>query len=325
MPRIYIWGTGRLVGKVVGRWIEPEQIVAFVDNDTSKKEYMGKSVISPQELINKEYDAVVVANLYSKEIKEQCVNLGIDTSKCIYLYGNCELQDMNMDYTFVSKILGGYSEVVRERYHVVRGVESTAQRIAYDGYYKTDYVRIKIFEMVVKEINKRNFKTGSVAEVGVFRGEFAQFINKAFPDRLCYLFDTFEGFDNKEAIKEVNAGNATESFVEAYKNTSLQCVLDKMTNLSNIRIKQGYFPESLDGLEEQWVFVSIDVDFENSIYAALEYFYPRLVKGGYIFVHDYSSDLRGVEKAVDDYEKNYSVTLAKVPLCDANGTLVITK
>ena len=32
--------------------------------------------------------------------------------------------------------------------------------------------------------------SGSVAEAGVFRGEFAKQINKYYPDRKCYLFDT---------------------------------------------------------------------------------------------------------------------------------------
>ena len=71
--------------------------------------------------------------------------------------------------------------------------------------------------------------------------------------------------------------------------------------------------------------MSVDLDFESSIYEWLAYFYPRLESGGYIFVHDYNSDLRGVERAVDRFECEKQVSLCKVPLCDANGTLVITK
>lgn len=54
-------------------------------------------------------------------------------------------------------------------------------------------------------------------------------------------------------------------------------------------------------------------------------FLPKIEGGGYIFVHDYNSALRGVEKAVDKYEKDNGIVLSKMPLCDANGTLVITK
>lgn len=178
--------------------------------------------------------------------------------------------------------------------------------------------------MAVKEIRKRKV-CGSVAEVGVFRGEFAQYINVAFPDRKCYLFDTFEGFQIKEALQEMKNGNCTEAFVQAYKQTDVGMVLKRMKYLENIIIKQGLFPESLEGLEDTFAFVSIDVDFEDSIYEGLKYFYPRMERGGYIFVHDYNSSLLGVEKAVDKYEKELGEYLHKMPLCDANGTLVIIK
>lgn len=185
-------------------------------------------------------------------------------------------------------------------------------------------MRIKSFELAVKEIRKRKVR-GSVAEVGVFRGEFAQYINAAFPDKKCYLFDTFEGFQINEALQEMKSGHCTEAFVQAYKQTDVGIVLQKMKYLETIIIKQGFFPESLNGLEDMFAFVSIDVDFEDSIYEGLKYFYPRMEKGGYIFVHDYNSSLLGVEKAVDRYEEELGEMLYKMPLCDANGTLVIMK
>lgn len=328
---IYIWGTGRLAGKVIGRYIALEEIQGFIDNDISKKEYMGKKVIKPIELIEKQYDAIIVANLYAEDIRKQCLDIGLDVNKLIFLYNNCSLVDLNQDYDFVEKIVGeSYANTVKKRYHVVRGVEAYGE-LCFDnspykeaGYLETDYVRTKSFELAVKELKKRNV-AGAVAEVGVFRGEFAQYINYSFPDRKCYLFDTFEGFDANEALKEVKSGNCTDAFIKAYEQTNVKVVIDKMQYIDNIIIKQGFFPQSLDGLEEEFSFVSIDVDFEDSIYECLNYFYPRLNVGGYLFVHDYNSDLRGVEKAVDRYEKDNSVMLCKMPLPDNNGTLVITK
>lgn len=189
---------------------------------------------------------------------------------------------------------------------------------------ETDYVRMETFELVLKELRKRDVE-GNVAEAGVFRGEFAQYINDAFPDKKLYLFDTFDGFNANEVLDEMKNGNCTKTFVEAYKNTNIQQVLDRMPHLETLIIKQGYFPDSLQGLEDKFCFVSLDMDFEESIYQGLVYFYPRLARGGYIFVHDYNSSLRGVEKAVDKYENNFDVMLHKVPICDANGSLVITK
>ena len=45
---IYIWGTGRLTVKVVGRHISLEKVTGFVDNNKSKKEYLGKPVYTPE-------------------------------------------------------------------------------------------------------------------------------------------------------------------------------------------------------------------------------------------------------------------------------------
>lgn len=330
--KLFIWGTGRLVGKVVDRYIDIENVSGFIDNDERKTEYMGKKVYSPLVLKNMEYDAICVANLFAEEIYHQCKELGIDTDKVIFLYSNCKLQDMNKNYEFVKDILGEeYADIIAQRYHVVRGVEAygdlflkNASKFVRGGYEVHDYVRIKSFELAVKEIRKRKVR-GSVAEVGVFRGEFAQYINAAFPDKKCYLFDTFEGFQINEALQEMKSGHCTEAFVQAYKQTDVGIVLQKMKYLETIIIKQGFFPESLNGLEDMFAFVSIDVDFEDSIYEGLKYFYPRMEKGGYIFVHDYNSSLLGVEKAVDRYEEELGEMLYKMPLCDANGTLVIMK
>lgn len=325
---IFIWGTGRLVGKVVGKHISIEDIDGFVDNDESKKEYMGKRVYSPKEMLDTEYDAICVANLYADDIYKQCLDIGIDINKVIFLYNNSVLCDMNKDYGFVETVLGKeYSEIVKKRYHVIRGVETGCDLFLGEetgAYSDSDYVRIKSFELAVREIRKRKIE-GAVAELGVFRGEFAQYINQAFPNSTCYLFDTFEGFDANEALDELKNGNCTDTFVEAYKQTNIGMVLDRMKHLDKIVIRQGLFPASLEGLEDNFIFVSIDVDFENSVYEGLKYFYPRLLKGGVIFVHDYNSDLFGVEKAVDRYENELKDKLCKMPLCDNAGTLVIMR
>jgi O-methyltransferase len=48
-------------------------------------------------------------------------------------------------------------------------------------------------ELVAHEIYENNV-IGEVAELGVYRGDFASIINALFPDRKLYLFDTFRGF-----------------------------------------------------------------------------------------------------------------------------------
>ncbi len=248
------------------------------------------------------------------------------------MYGNCVAKDLNKDYQFVSNIVGAeFADMIREQYRMVKMVNASGDLFLHDNpdllsehAYRTDAIRIQNFNLIVKEIRKKKVR-GSVAEVEVFRGEFAQYINRAFSDRTLYLFDTFEGFSDDEAKDELESGNCTELFVEVFKDTSLEEVLKRMKYKDKIVIKKGLFPESLDGLEDTFAFVSIDVDFEQSIYDCIDYFYPRMNEGGYIYIHDYNSPLKGVENAVTNYEEAHKMILHKVPICDSCGTLVIVK
>lgn len=185
----------------------------------------------------------------------------------------------------------------------------------------TNYIRISNFELVVQEIKEKQLK-GSVAEVGVYKGEFAKFINRAFPEKKLYLFDTFEGFDKKDINVEVS--NNFSSGDQDFSNTSVNEVLSKMSKKENCIIKKGYFPDSLDGLEDSFCFVSLDPDLYKPILDGLEYFYPRLEKGGYIFVHDYNNDAyAGAKQAVREFCQKYDVPF--VPITDSWGTVVISK
>lgn len=188
-----------------------------------------------------------------------------------------------------------------------------------------DYNRMRVFELIRQEIDWGGVD-GAAAELGVFQGRFARCINALFPDRTLYLFDTFEGFRESEAAQEKAAGHCTDSLIERCKDTSMEAVLELMPHRDKIICKKGLFPESLGGLEDRFAFVSLDVDFEQAIYDGLDYFYPRMNTGGYMMIHDYNSKtLRGVRNAVERYERYIGRPLAKVPLPDIFGTLVLVK
>lgn len=329
--KIFVWGTGIKFGFLRDRVIHLDEIEGFIDNKL-KGEYLGKKVYAPSELPGMEYDAIIVANNSSLEIYQQCLELGIDISKVIFVYKNCRMEYLNDNWELTEKVLGkAYTDFLKNKYHIVnspsideeRGGDERASEA--DTIYQEDYVRAKTFLAVADLINSQHIE-GEVAEFGVFRGDFARIINKAFPDRRLYLFDSFQGFVPEEEKKERNRGTSNESFSDAFVDTAVERVMEKMSYPQNVIVKKGYFPESLGGLEERFAFLSLDVDFEESTFKGLEYFYPRMNEGGYIFIHDYNwgfSD--SVKQAVRRYEEEYKVVLKKVPLCDYNGTLVIVK
>lgn len=185
----------------------------------------------------------------------------------------------------------------------------------------SNYIRISNFELAVNEIYENNI-VGNVAEVGVYKGEFAKYINSAFPDRTLYLFDTFSGFSDADI--SVEKRNNFSKGNQDFSDTSVNTVLQKMKFPTKCIVKKGYFPESLEGLEDSFCFVSLDPDLYKPILDGLEYFYPRLVKGGYIFIHDYNNSLYpGAKQAVREFCKKYNISF--VPITDSWGTAIITK
>jgi O-methyltransferase len=186
-----------------------------------------------------------------------------------------------------------------------------------------DSVRVCSLYAIAKEIGAKSIR-GSVAELGVYQGDFAQHIHAAFPDRKLYLFDTFQGFSERD--KEVDVSGGFSSAAEDFSDTNVDLVLNKLGRPDNVAVRAGYFPESVQEADKQecFAFVSIDTDLYKPIYDGLQFFYPRLSPGGYIFVHDYNNkDYPGVNAAVRKYCEEEKINC--FPLVDPCGTGIIAK
>lgn len=184
-----------------------------------------------------------------------------------------------------------------------------------------DYVRLASLELVSFEIKNRGL-AGNVAELGVYKGKFARYINQYFPDRKLYLFDTFEGFDQADILKEKrhNFSDGRQDF----SNTSLEAVLKLMPYPDQCKPIKGFFPQSAVEVDDEFVFVSLDADLYDPLYAGLQFFYPKLVHGGYIFVHDFNNEgYKGARKAVETFCREQNINY--MPLPDSGGSAVIMK
>lgn len=172
------------------------------------------------------------------------------------------------------------------------------------------YVFLKKFALECKDKSI----CAATAEVGVFRGEFAKDINKHFNQSKLYLFDTFDGFDDKDLKDEdEEAKNLGKGH---FCNTSVELVMQKMTNASKVIVRKGYFPDTAVGLDdEKFCFVSLDADLYEPIKAGLEFFYPKMISGGVILVQDYYDEIfTGVKKAVNEFAKKHKIFF--VPIGD---------
>jgi len=135
---------------------------------------------------------------------------------------------------------------------------------------------------------------GDFAEVGVYQGTSAKLICEAKDDKPLHLFDTFEGLPAPEETD----GNILHQKQYAAK---LDLVKNYLGNYKNLTFNQGIFPKTAEPVKNKsFAFVHLDVDLYNSTLECLKFFYPRMVRGGVILSHDYST-LPGVKKAFDEF------------------------
>jgi hypothetical protein len=145
---------------------------------------------------------------------------------------------------------------------------------------------------------------GDFAEVGVFEGASAQLICEAKAERSLHLFDTFEGLPKQKI-------SAQDAFItEGQYASSFEKVKNKLSPYSNVRMYKGIFPDETAHYVNNvtFAFVHLDVDIYKTTFDCLNFFYPKMVKGGIILSHDYN-DIIGVKAAFQDFfsEKNETV------------------
>ncbi len=181
-----------------------------------------------------------------------------------------------------------------------------------------DYNRYATFGLAIQRLTNEKIE-GSFAEVGVYRGHMSSFIHSLAPERTYYLFDTFQGFPKGDLEPGVAEDNR-------FQDTSIDTVLRAIGDTRNIVIRQGYVPETLQGLEsERFAFVLLDLDLYNPTVASLEFFYPRMAVGGYLAVHDYNNPESNwaCKRAVDAFMQDKPEHI--IELADRFGTVLIRK
>lgn len=162
---------------------------------------------------------------------------------------------------------------------------------------------------------------GAVAELGVYQGEFAQKLNRLFPKRKLYLFDTFEGFDARDVITEQQRDFSLAELGD-FGDTNVELVMAKLAYPENAIICKGYFPKTAEDIQDQFAFVSLDADLYEPTLAGLLWFIPRMVKGGVMLLHDYHNKrFSGVRQAVWDYQQQTQQNLMLIPLGDVHGSV----
>ena len=186
-------------------------------------------------------------------------------------------------------------------------------------------LRRACLRMLAQEIRSRKLP-GEMAELGVYQGEFAREMNRLLPEKKLYLFDTFKGFPEEDTCMERQRHPGQKSPM-TFQDTSLELVRSRLPYPEQAVFCPGRFPDPLAALQDPlpaMALVSLDPDLYEPVRQGLKIFWPLLVPGGMILIHDYNnSQFPGAGDAVREFCREHRLTV--LPLPDLHGSGVLVK
>ncbi len=318
--------------KKFGKFIEKELYIEEDEFLSSYKNYLKASRVLAKVALKKTNFAIFPYGKLGQMVEQILLEMGGGGISVKYRFDNQNFTEKqgvyplkniaDVDQTNVTLLLCSlrediYCELRQEVYDIVKfenviDVFSPSMYFDEDCYFdrpyssrgRGQYPRAVALEKAAREVYM-NKVSGAVAEVGVYQGWFSHLISRMFPDRTLYLFDTFQGFDDRDVDNQENEWSERFRSVLPHSDASVNIALKNIPHLVHAKVKKGYFPDTAQGLEdEKFAFVSLDTDLYKPIYAGLKFFWPRMAPGGYIFVHDLADKLiPGVRKAILDFCK----------------------
>jgi len=153
---------------------------------------------------------------------------------------------------------------------------------------------------------------GQIAEVGAFQGGNAlcalNFMTKLTPKKF-YIFDSFEGFPELSKFDPQN-------FKKGHYNikTTFQEIRNTFLLFPEARVIKGFVPSTFNKItkDEKFSLVFYDCDLYQPALDTFEFFWDKIVPGGYLLIHDYETEeggFAGVKKATDEFFKFRGVKL----------------
>jgi O-methyltransferase len=162
----------------------------------------------------------------------------------------------------------------RWNYFLVRGMFHPDSRFDHHAFLdgsnwakSRDMVRFATVDLLRREITGWGVD-GAVAELGVGVGTFAVTLNRYFPDRRIFLFDTFAGFDARDLAAEAARGRPGVPY--GVTEVTAEEVRSRLPHPENAVFRVGWFPESAVDCEgEIFCLVNVDVGLYQPTYAGL--------------------------------------------------------
>lgn len=155
---------------------------------------------------------------------------------------------------------------------------------------------------------------GDFVECGVNRGFLSASVMRfvgfeSLSDRRFFLFDTYAGLVEEQV---------TDHDTAAYRNVYSDCyqfVVESFRKYPNVVVVKGVVPEILSTVAiDKVAYLSIDMNCVFPEIAALEHFWPKLVKGAVVVLDDYGfSGHEEQKREADRFAAAHSVRILSLP------------
>ena len=164
---------------------------------------------------------------------------------------------------------------------------------------------------------------GDFVECGVNTGAYSRavidYTGFELLDKTFYLLDSFEGMD-PGLFTEDEIKRGIRTYLDHYSN-----VFDEVTRTFagfNVKIIKGYVPATLKECPASRIcYLSIDMNSVVPEIEAMNYFWPKVVKGGVVILDDYGFPMHiNQKKAFDEFALQHHQTILSLPT--AQGIII---
>lgn len=173
---------------------------------------------------------------------------------------------------------------------------------------------------------------GDIVECGVWRGGAMMIARAIRPDRIVWLFDTFDGMtapteaDGPKALARWNTKTTEGRKWVAASLDEVQTNFERagLLDMDRLRFVVGPVEKTLVAgpLPDRIALLRLDTDWHASTLASLVYLYPRLVPGGVLIVDDFGH-WEGARRAVLQYFD--AETLGQLEMIDYTAVVLVKR
>ncbi|MDX1484765.1 MAG: TylF/MycF/NovP-related O-methyltransferase [Alphaproteobacteria bacterium] len=161
---------------------------------------------------------------------------------------------------------------------------------------------------------------GEVAEAGCYKGMssllICRYLQKQDPNFTGKGFTVFDSFEGLSAPLAQDGGIGQH---EGQYASTMEHVAATLSEFPEVTFRRGWIPDCFpEDKDIRYRFVHVDVDLYQPILDSLEYFWPRMTRGGIIVLDDYGSMLfPGAKTAVDEFCEREAVPVAHLSTMNA--------